>query len=353
MNVWSAAESPLFVLGVVFGASIICVGVLVGVLVDRRGRKRVGFEPQHALSFLRGLFEWTSGLANEVAEFREVVDGVTRKINDDESPPITDTATPRWLTQLVQANQKLQERLDDAEETLKKQSAELATYMSAASTDALTGLPNRRVFDQELRRRYAEWRRHGLPFAVLLVDVDHFKKFNDQYGHLVGDKVLQEVSRILQATMRETDLVTRFGGEEFAIVLPASGQGEASRAAERVRVAVEKSLPRHDNEALKVTVSCGVANATTDDTSESLLKRADEALYASKRTGRNRAHWHDGRRSVSVTHTPPAGSNAAPADRTPNPDPVAPHTASPEFGSICHDVRRRLLDVARREEGQA
>jgi diguanylate cyclase len=350
MGISSAIESPLFILGVVFGTSTICVGILFGMLLNRRGRQTPhDTNVKQAVEFLRGLFEWTSGMAHEVAEYREVVDGVARTIHDaDQEQSSADS--PHWLGDLIQANQKLKHRLEQAEAALKHQSNELAVYVSEASTDPLTSLPNRRVFDRELRRRFAEWRRHGTLFSILLVDIDHFKRFNDRYGHLLGDEVLQEVARVMQATMRESDMVTRYGGEEFAVLLPATGAAEASRAAERIRSAVERATVRHDGRTLCVTVSCGVAHATTEDTAETLIERADGALYASKHAGRNFAHWHDGRRCIPITERP--------LETEQNLEPVGVASEDEErsddqFRLVCRDLRKRLIDIAREEEDKS
>jgi diguanylate cyclase (GGDEF)-like protein len=348
MVVSSAIESPLFVLGIVFGASTISVGILLGMLINRRGRQTPrDSNVKQAVEFLRGLFEWTSGMANEVAEYREVVDGVARTISDVDHEQ-SEADSPLWLGELIEANQKLKHRLEQAEAALKHQSNELAVYVSEASTDPLTNLPNRRVFDRELKRRFAEWRRHGTLFSILLVDIDHFKRFNDRYGHLVGDEVLQEVARVMQAMMRESDLVTRFGGEELAVLLPATGAAEASRAAERIRAAVERATVRHDGRALCITVSCGVAHATVDDTTERLIERADGALYASKHNGRNFAHWHDGRRCIPITERIVETEAAL--------EPVAVGSGErhdeEQFRVVCRDLRKRLIDIAREEENK-
>src|SRR6185503_7619557 len=105
-------------------------------------------------------------------------------------------------------------------------------------TDALTGLANRRAFDDELNRRFAEWQRRKTMFSLLILDVDHFKKFNDTHGHQAGDAVLTGVAATLRQTFREMDLVARYGGEEFAAILPVTNLTEALRAAERARAAI-------------------------------------------------------------------------------------------------------------------
>lgn len=160
--------------------------------------------------------------------------------------------------------------------------------------DALTEVANRRAFDYEVTRRIAELQRHDTPFALLLVDIDHFKKLNDTYGHLAGDAVLRGVAQTLEETMRELDLVARYGGEEFAIVLPNTSIEVAKDAAERARQKLEASRFTYQDLRLKVTASIGVAPAIESESSDALIDRADTALYTAKQSGRNCSTFHDG-----------------------------------------------------------
>jgi diguanylate cyclase (GGDEF)-like protein len=160
-----------------------------------------------------------------------------------------------------------------------------------SQTDALTGLPNRRRFDEVFTRAWKSMRRTGKPLSLLLVDADHFKRYNDRYGHMIGDTVLKGLGHCLADSVpRPNDLVARIGGEEFALLLPDTGEAEALRIAENVhtriaRLAVEASgIP-----AGTVTVSIGLAGAKDGDgEAAELYQRADEALYAAKAGGRNR-----------------------------------------------------------------
>jgi len=149
-----------------------------------------------------------------------------------------------------------------------------------ANTDALTGVANRRAFDLELARQVQS----GTPFVLLMFDIDHFKRFNDDFGHQAGDEILREVGRLLRAEVRPRDFVARYGGEEFAILLPG---GDAARAGQ-VGVRILGAFRAHDWPHRAVTVSVGAAVATAEDTPEMLVQRADAALYRSKETGRDR-----------------------------------------------------------------
>ena len=153
-----------------------------------------------------------------------------------------------------------------------------------AITDIVTGLKNHRYFQELLRREIERSKRHSRPLSLIMVDIDHFKKFNDQFGHPEGDKALAMVAQTLTYGLRTVDTVARYGGEEFAIVLPETELLAASEIAERLRKSVEAiqfSDPR------KLTISLGATQLRDGENSESIVRRADEALYQSKGKGRN------------------------------------------------------------------
>ena len=154
------------------------------------------------------------------------------------------------------------------------------------NTDPLTRVHTRAHFSEQVERQLAVRRRRGRTFCVAMIDLDHFKRVNDSHGHSVGDQVLRAVGRLLRTATRREDVVGRFGGEEFQLLMPDLGLEEAVRCAERLRVAVAGL--RFDVEGLEVTASFGVVEATPEDTAESLEKRSDEAMYRAKRAGRDR-----------------------------------------------------------------
>ena len=169
-----------------------------------------------------------------------------------------------------------------------------AKTVELARTDGLTGLYNHRVFDERLEQEVSRRGRTRKPLALIMIDVDHFKRFNDTYGHQEGDTVLRELAEILNRQCRHTtiDACFRYGGEEFAVILPEEDRSRAVVVAERIRKAVEEhpfSIKRA-HPATSITISLGVAVADPDEqiTGPALLKRSDDALYASKRNGRNR-----------------------------------------------------------------
>lgn len=164
-------------------------------------------------------------------------------------------------------------------------------------TDELTGVANRRAFDYELERRYAEWERCQEKLCMIILDIDYFKSFNDRYGHQAGDAVLSAVAKGLEKTVRNVDLVARYGGEEFAVVLPGTGIELAKEVAERVRKYVESARFPYNGLKLRLTVSVGVAELMENEDLEDFVQRSDAALYCSKEMGRNCVHFHDGTES--------------------------------------------------------
>ncbi len=169
-----------------------------------------------------------------------------------------------------------------------------------ASTDALTGLPNRRELLDRGERELARALRYDRPFALLLLDVDHFKKVNDQFGHATGDRVLQAIGHCGRKALRELDVFGRFGGEEFLVLLPETDAEGAAILAERMRVGAQACADGRDDagQAVPFTISIGISARTTsqEETLDTLISRADEALYRAKSLGRNRVEVSAGSR---------------------------------------------------------
>ena len=169
-----------------------------------------------------------------------------------------------------------------------------AKTLSLATTDTLTGLFNRRLFDERLNGEMQRSHRYGKSFSLMMLDIDHFKKVNDSYGHPAGDAVLRQLAAVLREQTREVDTVARYGGEEFVIVAPESDGSSAKLVGERIRKAVAGTafiLP--DGREIGVTVSIGIAcYPRCADGAEAMIERADKALYLAKREGRNRVYLY-------------------------------------------------------------
>lgn len=157
-----------------------------------------------------------------------------------------------------------------------------------AMIDSLTDVGNRRFADMNLDNLINGWNRHQRDFGLLMVDIDHFKRINDTHGHIVGDKVLKMVAKTLSHGLRSLDMVCRWGGEEFLVLLPNIRRPALARVAEKLRMLVEKSELRHQKKAVRVTVCVGGAVVRMNDTVETIVNRADERLYTCKNHGRNR-----------------------------------------------------------------
>jgi len=191
---------------------------------------------------------------------------------------------------LLEAVHNLESEMDQVRGIVVEQQRLLNSLRFESRTDALTGLINRRAFDEEYQRQVAQTQRTGAPLALLLVDIDHFKLVNDTFGHAAGDKVLRGVANVLTNALREMDVIARCGGEEFAALLPDANLLNACRAAERLRTAIGTSTYQYDDYELDVTVSIGVTAVDTEHSglaTDDILKQGDDALYAAKRAGRN------------------------------------------------------------------
>jgi two-component system, cell cycle response regulator len=184
------------------------------------------------------------------------------------------------LERVLEEKERLAERLQQANDTLQH----------LAATDALTGLPNRRSFQESMLRELARAARERTPMSLVMIDIDHFKSFNDRYGHATGDEVLRITAQTLRQQIRACDALARLGGEEFSVILPNTDLDGALVLTERIRAAIEAQLVPAHPEPLRVTASFGIAGVlepSFEDLPEALFERADAALYRAKGDGRN------------------------------------------------------------------
>jgi diguanylate cyclase len=242
---------------------------------------------------LARLQELTTKVAADVDEHSSAVEQINAKLADTD---VNDEgAVLAAVAQLIEANRRMQEQLDTAEQRLQVQARQIESHAVEARTDALTQVANRRALDDEIRRALDEFAACGLTTTMMLIDVDHFKKFNDTHGHQAGDEVLRGVARVLRTNVGEGGLVARYGGEEFAIVFAGLTTKAVLGHAESARQAISSTSFRFAGRELFVTASAGLAEIQGGDSEKEFVRRADEALYSSKKAGRNCGHYNDGR----------------------------------------------------------
>jgi len=231
---------------------------------------------------------------SELSSYLNSLNGFANVLDSNEEP-----------SELAAEVQKVVDNTRSTEQSQRKFESEMSTMMEEVDTlrkqleqvreesltDSLTGLANRKAFDEMLAEVIEKNAENKSPFALVIADIDHFKTFNDTYGHLVGDKVLKYVGKTIKSCVKGKDMAARFGGEEFVLVLPDTDKIGAKIVAEQVRQAVsEKTLTdKSVNEDYgKITISLGVGQFQLNEKPDELLKRADKALYKAKENGRNR-----------------------------------------------------------------
>jgi diguanylate cyclase len=197
----------------------------------------------------------------------------------------------RSTSEMRESNKTLEDRLILAKSEISNLQQSLEAIRAESLTDPLTGLGNRKYFDRMIGMAVQSALASGEPLSLLMFDIDHFKSFNDSYGHLTGDQVLRLVALSLKQTIKGQDITARYGGEEFAVVLPNTALRQALTVADHIRRAVmAKELKKKSTGEIlgRVTISVGVSMLKQGDDTDSLIERADACLYAAKRAGRNR-----------------------------------------------------------------
>ncbi|MEQ1765838.1 MAG: GGDEF domain-containing protein, partial [Methylotenera sp.] len=199
--------------------------------------------------------------------------------------------THTMQTDIVRSREAMIKQTDEvisAQEKIIKLQTELSQLSEKVSIDQLTGVLNRRGLDEAMLREIARAKRCGAELCVALLDIDNFKFFNDHYGHQVGDTALQHLAKVIQQTLRPTDAVARFGGEEFVILLPDTSIEAAVDTVSRLQRALTKQFFLGNNERLLITFSAGVALFKKEEEQIAVLNRADQAMYLAKKSGKNR-----------------------------------------------------------------
>ncbi|MGY3258830.1 diguanylate cyclase [Pseudomonas chlororaphis] len=184
--------------------------------------------------------------------------------------------------------QSLAERVSSMEQEAQGYREHLEEQRQKALIDPLTGLPNRAAWSERLEHEVAQWQQHGNTLLLAMLDLDHFKRINDNYGHLAGDKVLKIIAGVLRKRLRGNDFIARFGGEEFVLLIPDTTWPVGARLAETLRAAIEACPFHFKGERVTITMSIGMSAFKPGERSDLVLKRADQALYRAKEAGRNR-----------------------------------------------------------------
>jgi diguanylate cyclase len=228
------------------------------------------------------------------ASYDNTLSGATEKLavaqGRDQVKAIVDSLM-RSTGEMRETNKALRDRLTLSKSEISDLQQSLEAIRAESLTDPLTGLGNRKYFDRSIDAAVQNALDNGEPLSLLMFDIDHFKSFNDSYGHLTGDQVLRLVGLSLKQTIKGQYITARYGGEEFAVVLPNTALRQALTVADHIRRAVmAKELKKKSTGEIlgRVTISVGVSMLKQDDDTDSLIERADACLYAAKRSGRNR-----------------------------------------------------------------
>ncbi|NJM35490.1 MAG: GGDEF domain-containing protein [Rhodomicrobium sp.] len=258
---------------------------------------RVAFDAHYegVLAEVVGLKGVAQGLSENASEFGSSIRAIS---NDVQGVTLSQTEVKRFISVLVDTASKATRRNAQLEEELTSAARKIETLHDSikeieqdAHTDFLTKLANRRRFDKQLREAVTAATRESSHLSVIMCDVDHFKKFNDSWGHHIGDQVLKFVAGVLRKNTKGQDIVARYGGEEFAIALPNTSLANAEGLAEQIRAEIcrRKLVSKTTNEDLgTITMSFGVAELCVGGSGASLVRDADSALYVAKGAGRNR-----------------------------------------------------------------
>jgi diguanylate cyclase len=228
------------------------------------------------------------------ATYDASLDGASKKLStveDREQLKVIVESLVKATRDMRETNKALEERLSLSKSEISNLQHSLEAIRAESLTDPLTGLGNRKYFDRSIEAAVEAALGSGEPLSLLMFDIDHFKSFNDSYGHLTGDQVLRLVGMSLKQTIKGQDITARYGGEEFAVVLPNTALRQALTVADHIRRAVmAKELKKKSTGEIlgRVTISVGVSMLKTGDDTDSLIERADACLYAAKRNGRNR-----------------------------------------------------------------
>jgi diguanylate cyclase len=265
----------------------------IGYLFGRRTRQANKALANHSRSEMRRaqfvaaeLEKISSEIQKNLAKHHATVTRFKDRLNkvSDQHDEMAWKELCREAEEMLKPTLKLASQMANAYDEIRQQSANLMTF-TEARTDPLTSVKNRRGLNDSIQAQFALLSRYDTPFSLVMLDIDHFKRINDEHGHLHGDRALQELAQVLDGVVRETDIVSRYGGDEFVVVMPQTDLENACILSERLRAIVQQKI--------SVTISGGVSTAQKNDTQDTLLSRADAALYQAKTSGRNGIYRND------------------------------------------------------------
>jgi len=252
---------------------------------------KVGSRVEDEIAQVMAMIEAASGSA---MSYGESLAGASAQIGQAKNPDglraIVESLV-QTANEMQQTNSELEQKLNASKQQITQLQENLQAVRAESQTDPLTGVANRKYFDEALAKAIARHAASDEPLSLLMLDIDHFKAFNDTYGHLTGDQVLRVVAMSIKQNIKGQDTAARYGGEEFAVVLPNTALRSAITVGEQIRRAtMAKELKKRSTGQVlgRITISVGVASLHKGDTPQSLIARADACLYAAKRHGRNR-----------------------------------------------------------------
>lgn len=262
-------------------------------LSDLRNEETVRNTGAQVQNTIQSVSDVVHGVQRATKDYGQTLSAVNNKIGAAKTPvefqEVVKFASQSTETMMVQSSQ-LEEMLQQSNAAMEELRRDLEHVRREAMTDGLTGLANRKAFDSEFDRIFQDAEKSKQGFTLLMLDIDHFKSFNDNFGHQVGDQVLRLVARTLKDSIKGKDFAARYGGEEFAIILPDTDLAGAVIVGNALRKAVASKdvINRSTGKVLgRITMSVGVAEYIADKTVEDIIERADSALYTAKNSGRN------------------------------------------------------------------
>lgn len=297
----------LFILPWVCGSA--AAGFLLGTYTVSKGERRAAARQRETtLKVLAAALQSTDQLNVNVNHYNSEIREVEQNLADMHTEGDAQHAQQALLSQValvLDSNQRLQDDLTVTRLQMEEQAQEIDRARKEARTDPLSGIGNRKAFDERLEMFLTFWRREKRPFVLVMADIDHFKWINDCHGHRAGDQVIENVGKLLRGCVRDQDFVARYGGDEFAILIGDTDLDMASLITERVRdrISTHNYELNTDTEKGAITFSIGMANVWEGATADELMARADAALYRSKHAGRNAVfRYQDAESIVPVTH---------------------------------------------------